>query len=126
MTKPIFDLSRMTWAVLINGRSFIEKTSLGEWLGFRWGRAEISVQTSSKYFPERVLTAHLYLPNDAWALDFDWTLKILRNLDTALDEKLRVQEKRQMEEEERLRQAKATFNATQKFYGILTLKELPK
>lgn len=122
--KPIHDLDKKARAVLINGRPFVKITTLGEWMGFRWGKAEVSVQTGSKYYSEIVWMTRLYTKTDAWILGIDWAVEILRNLNAALDEKLREQEMRRIKVQERVARAAAKLSATQKFYGNLTLKEL--
>lgn len=124
--KLVLDLNGKARAVLINGRPFIKKTSLGEWMGFRWGKAEISIRSESPYFPDDKWRTRFYTKEDAWDLRGNWGVEILRNINAALDEKLKDQEKRRMEEEEKVRQAKANLNSTQKFYGDLVLKELAR
>ena len=122
--KNIIALNKKARAILINGRPFVEYFPLGQWMGFRWGKSEISIQTQSKYSPENIWRTRLFIKDTGWNLDANWDLEILRNLNAALDEKLKCQEKRRLEEEKKLRQAKINLNAAQKFYGDLTLKEL--
>jgi len=122
--KAIIGLDKKARAILINGRPFVKKTTLGEWMGFRWGKGEISIRIESPHFPDDKWRTRFYTKEDAWDLRGNWDVEILRNLNAALDEKLKTQEKRRLEEEERLRQAKVNLNVTQKFYGDLTLKEL--
>jgi len=112
--KKIIDLNKKARAILINGRPFVQYTDLGEWMGFRWGKAEISIRTWSPILATDLWRTRLYSKEGAWDLDETWDLEILRNLNAALDQKLKDQERRQQ------------LTGAQKFYGDLTLKELAK
>lgn len=110
--KLIHDLNKKARAILINGRPFTKKTGMGEWMGFRWGKAEISIRTWSPILATDLWRSMFYSKGGSWDLDPGWDLEILRNLDAALDDKLKEQERRRQ------------LTCTQKFYGNLTLKEL--
>lgn len=115
--KKIIDLDKKARAILINGRPFLKKTGMGEWVGFRWGKVEISIRSESPHFPDDLWRTRLYTKEDAWDLDLNWGIEILRKINAAMDEKLKIQKKRRLK-------AQADLNDAQKFYGHLTLKEL--
>ena len=122
--KKIIDLNKKARAILINGRPFVEYLSLGQWMGFRWGKAEISIRTWSPVFATDLWRSIFYIKGDAWNLDAVWDLEILRNLNAGLDEKLKTQKKRLMEEEKRLRfvgEMRVTRSLATQFFRSLAM-----
>jgi hypothetical protein len=109
--RPICDLHKKARAILVNGRPFIEETSLGEWIGFRWGKTEISVRTEvNPKYPElsgQKWRTRLFANGNAWDLGTGWVVEILRNVDAVIAGKLNDMRP-----------------SAQKFYGDLVLREL--
>lgn len=92
MTKLtlIDDLENKAMIILREGRVFYEETSLGEWIGFRLGKVEITIRLWAPYgMQDSVWVPRLITKTDAWKLPDDWTMRILRDSINALGEKIR-------------------------------------
>jgi len=118
------ELDLMAQAVLIHGRPFLDAFSLGRWVGFRWGKCEISVKTESPKDPSQVWRTRFITPTGAWDLAPGWDMRILRNVSAVMDQKLEDQERRREEAMTALHDTKIALSATQKFYGRLVAGEL--
>lgn len=106
------DFDQNALAVMIHGRPFIQTTSLGEWVGFRWGKVEVSVRTKGANFLDDIWQARLYNKTSVWKLDLDWSLEIMRKVNDALGRKIEAK--------------KRDLSDAQKFYGRLIIKEMAK
>lgn len=87
---PMDALEDKAMLILRYGRVFYEETSLGEWVGFRLGKVELSMRVRAAYgMEDSCWVPRLITRADAWKLPADWTLRILRDSCNALGEKIR-------------------------------------
>lgn len=103
-----YSIDEYAMAVLMNGRPFVEKFSLGRWVGFRWGKCEISVRTEAPE-PDWLWRTRFITPTGAWDLAPGWDMEILRNVSAVLDQKIETRERRLI----------GGLTTAQKFYGRL-------